>query len=96
MTNDGRQPNVERAPRAQQGESAPQETRGRKKGDGTINDDPALHRMRELITAREAKSVRDAARQVEPEAFGTGTESSTITRLAKKYPLRYPRGSRVI
>ena len=59
--------------------------RGRKKGDGTIDDTEVLAKMARLIESGEAKSVLDAATQVVEYARGSGREQSTIDRLRRKF-----------
>ena len=64
-----------------------QRSRGRKPGDGTIDDAPYLIRMKNLIESRQAKSANDAARQVvEGDAGVPGAApESKIDRLGRKY-----------
>lgn len=68
------------------------ETRGRKKGDGSYNDHHHFIAMRSLIEDEVANSVRHAARLVvenrckkHAPVKGSGTEESKITRLAKGF-----------
>ncbi len=59
--------------------------RGRKPGDGTINDSAHLDRMAALLKTREAKSVNDAARIVAKDVAGPATEESKKTRLSRHW-----------
>ncbi len=59
--------------------------RGRKPGDGTIDDSAHLDRMAALLKTREAKSVNDAARIVALDVRGQGTVESTQKRLSRHW-----------
>lgn len=70
---------IGRRPRIDSGE-----TRGRKKGSGTIDDKKPLDAMSDLLTAGKAKSVNDAARQVAKGMTGQGFEANR-RRLHRKF-----------
>ena len=75
-------------PGAKQGETlVSPPARGRKKGSGSYDEKDAksFERMRRLIKIGKVVSVEAAARLVAPTAFGSGTEVSKRTRLARKF-----------
>ncbi|NCC61233.1 MAG: hypothetical protein EOM12_09875 [Verrucomicrobiae bacterium] len=79
----------------QYAQSMKQETRGRKQGDGRINDDVPVQKMRELLMNNKASSLADAARQVVGDVAGAATEDSKIRRLCKKYNDAYPKADMI-
>jgi hypothetical protein len=74
--------------------SAKPSRRGRKKGQGSYEalDDALISRMHELLKSSppQAASVEAAARAVAREAHGFGSVDSKVTRLARRYRLKYP------
>jgi hypothetical protein len=60
--------------------------RGRKAGDGSINDDDALKEMEKLLKTKAVKSIHAAAVSVVGSGLAEGnSDEATITRLAKKF-----------
>ncbi len=63
--------------------------RGRKPGDGTIDDSAHLDRMAALLKTSEAKSINDAARIVAKDVAGPASEESKQKRIWLKYKERH-------
>lgn len=64
--------------------------RGRKSGDGQIQDGKHLQHMKELIDQQKAKSVNDAAGQTVTALGKQGaSHEADVTRLSKKYAKQY-------
>ena len=63
--------------------------RGRKRGDGKINDDALIDEMYNLILSGRAKSPWDATLSVVDRAAGAGTDQSIRQRLLQNYKEKY-------
>ena len=58
--------------------------RGRKSGDGSLDDDPLIKRALKMMAAKEVRNAFHAATLLALEAPGGGSEDSKRARLYKK------------